>query len=385
MVVFLKELLTLFISGLLSFLVFFGALPGAVIAPEATVPVPVEVQGPADVPATVSSSTADNAVSAETPDEVSQSPTSIEEYLEGALLALEEREEDRQSLKALSQGLNDTARSAVVNILCTTQGAGPVNPISASGVVIDPRGVILTNAHVAQYLLLKDFPTPGFVECVARTGSPATASYRLELLFLPPSWVVKNAQKIDDERPTGNGEHDYALLRVVEAVRPDAPSPLPYLPLVSESPLPGVAVLLAGYPAGFLGGTIIAQELYAASSNAVVGDVYTFNANTVDLFSVGGSILAQQGSSGGAVAVANAESDSGAALLGLIVTSSDGASTASRDLRALSTEYILRDFSAERGLTLSEFLALPLANEALRFVSASAPTLSALLIAELTQ
>ena len=32
------------------------------------------------------------------------------------------------------------------------------NPISGSGVIVDSRGVVLTNAHVGQFFLLHDYP-----------------------------------------------------------------------------------------------------------------------------------------------------------------------------------------------------------------------------------
>lgn len=372
----LKELAALLVSSLAALLVFFGGLPFSAHAPDATVPAPVSERE--STSALEVASTTENV-----PQEGSGEPVSEDSSttpLNEVLSILQPPEVLPAPSPVSTETLNEVVRGAVVNILCATLGAGPVNPISASGVVIDPRGIILTNAHVAQYLLLKDYPAPGFIECVARTGSPATPAYSLELLFIPPSWVVKNAEKIDDERPTGNGEHDYALLRVVEPLRAELPALLPHLPLVSDSPLPGVSVLLAGYPAGFLGGTIIAKELYAASTNARVGEVYTYNANTIDLFSIGSSILAQQGSSGGAVAVSSTESDSGAALLGLIVTSSDAPDTGSRDLRALSTEYILRDFAAERGISFPDFVAREPHDEAARFATTLVPTLSTLLI-----
>src|SRR5581483_7670669 len=71
--------------------------------------------------------------------------------------------------------VNATLRSSLVNILCTTVGGGLFRPISGSGVIIDTRGVILTNAHVAQFFLLKDYPFKNNIQCVVRTGSPAQA------------------------------------------------------------------------------------------------------------------------------------------------------------------------------------------------------------------
>lgn len=304
--------------------------------------------------------------------------------LKDALDALQRLEAENVALKETTD-VNAITRAAVVNILCTTTGAGSLNPISASGVVIDQRGIVLTNAHVGQYFLLKNYPSPDSINCTIRTGSPAYPAYKVSLLFLPPSWVAKNAQKIDDDRPTGNGEHDWALLRITETVSGDAPPLLPSLPLVAGSPSSGDAVLLAGYPAGFLGGATILRDLYAVSANAAIGNVYTYQANTIDLFSLGGTVVAQQGSSGGAVATLNTSSVSRVALTGLIVTSSDAPDTGSRDLRALSTEYIIRDFASERGISLSDYLARDLEAEQRLFEQNTAPTLSAALVSVLEQ
>ena len=70
-----------------------------------------------------------------------------------------------------TDAVNQEARAALVNILCETS-SGSLHPVSGSGVIIDPRGVILTNAHVAQYVLLASQPNVGLT-CMIRTGSPA--------------------------------------------------------------------------------------------------------------------------------------------------------------------------------------------------------------------
>lgn len=272
--------------------------------------------------------------------------------------------------------LNEKVRAAVVNIVCVTESGGVFNSISASGVVIEERGVILTNAHVAQYFLLRDYPTKGFVDCYIRTGSPATPAYTAELLFIPPSWIAKNAQKIDDTAPTGNGEHDYALLRITGTLNESTTLPNSFfsLPIATAEPKQGETTLLAGYPAGFLGGITVAKELYQASSLVAVRELYTFGTNTADLFSIGGSVVAQKGSSGGAVA-----NDSGE-LLGLIVTSTAAEDTASRDLRAIATTYLIRDFEKESGTPLFAYLAGDVALRAQQFALGIAPTLTQTLI-----
>lgn len=268
--------------------------------------------------------------------------------------------------------LNTTVRAAVVNIVCTTVSGGLLSPISASGVIIDPRGIVLTNAHVAQYFLLKDYPSPNFVECVIRMGSPARPMYTATLLFIPPSWVVTNASKIAQSEPTGTGEHDYALL-VITGVTGPGVTPLqtfPFLPIATAAPAVGAKTLIAGYPAGFLGGITVQKDLYASSAEANVGTLYTFSDNIVDLFSVGGTILSQRGSSGGAVA------DGSGNLVGLIVTATDAPDTAGRDLRALTTSYIIRNFAIESGTSLAAFLGGDILAQAASFNSLTAPTLT---------
>jgi hypothetical protein len=272
--------------------------------------------------------------------------------------------------------LNERVRAAVVNILCITQSGGPLNSISGSGVIVDPRGIIITNAHVAQYFLLKNYPVPNFVECTIRTGNPAEPKYKAELVFMPTAWITKNAGKINEEKPMGNGEHDYAFLRITGTVHSNIPMPaaFPYLQISIDPPALGDKSLIAGYPAGFLGGISVQKELYQASSLATVGELYTFETSTIDLFSIGGSIVAQQGSSGGAAA------DEYGILTGIIVTSTEAAETSARDLRALATSYIVRDFQIQSGTALGAFLSRDLAIEAAKFAGNVAPGLTATLI-----
>ncbi|MES2014401.1 MAG: serine protease [Patescibacteria group bacterium] len=275
-----------------------------------------------------------------------------------------------------SIALNERVRASIVNIICVTKASGPLNSISASGVMIDPRGVIITNSHVGQYFLLKDYPSPDFVQCVIRTGSPAQPKYTAELLFLPPSWIADNAQKINQSKPTGNGEHDYAFLRITGTVSSSVtlPAAFPFLPIAINPPSEGQTMLAAGYPAGFLGGITVQRELYAASAITHVGDVFTFNTDTLDLFSLGGSIVAQQGASGGAV------TNEDGVLMGIVVTATDAPDTASRDLRAIATSYIIRDFQKEAGTPIDTYLQGDIETEAHTFALTTAPTLTQRLV-----
>jgi len=109
--------------------------------------------------------------------------------------------------------INTFARKAVVNILCKTRGT-ELSPISGTGVIVGPNGLILTNAHIGQYLLLRDFRGKDSVECVARTGSPASPKYNLEIVYISPTWVANNKSILKDTNPKGTGENDFAFLRI---------------------------------------------------------------------------------------------------------------------------------------------------------------------------
>ncbi len=240
--------------------------------------------------------------------------------------------------------LNEQTRAALVNIICTIQSSGSINPISGSGVIIDSRGIILTNAHVAQFFLLRDYPGKDNVQCVVRVGSPARAMYTAELLYLPTAWVDANASQITSSAPTGTGENDFAFLRITGTTNPNGSMPpeFPHLPMNIGDPQPQDQMLLAAYPAGFLEGANILTNLYQTSAYATVGAVYVFNSSDtwIDLFSIPGSMVSQSGSSGGAAV----RTDTGA-LTGIITTDTSATTTAGRDLRAVSLDHVEHSLS----------------------------------------
>lgn len=274
--------------------------------------------------------------------------------------------------------INISTREALVNILCTTAGSGSFSPTSGSGVIIDERGVILTNAHIAQYFLLKDYPSKDFVDCIIRIGSPAQPRFRASLLFIPTIWIESNAKKIKQQSPRGNGENDYAFLLIQEPIRTGADLPDTFSsvdPVLDETAVKkGENVLIAGYPAGFLGGIAIQKDLYITSTITDIEGVFTFKEGTLDLFSIGGSIVAQQGVSGGAVV--NKEKG----LIGIIVTSSDGETTDERDLRAITLSHINRSLEENTSTTLNQLLSGDLLQKTLDFKANTAPALTKLLV-----
>lgn len=263
-------------------------------------------------------------------------------------------------------------RAAIVNIYC--QSRGSLSSAAGSGVVIDSRGIILTNAHVAQYMLLATDSRMN-IECFIRTGSPSKNRYKADILYLPTAWIDEHADDIAAKRPKGTGEHDYALLLITKTVD-DTPLPtsFPHLPIDTREAIAFSSdrVLLAGYPAEFsVKNTSGSSILYPASVFTKIGELLTFGERSVDLISLGGAVLAQSGSSGGAVI------NLWGYLVGIISTTSDGATTADRELRAITLAYINRDLQFETGVSLDSILDGNLQSQAENFMRTQAPALAA--------
>lgn len=271
------------------------------------------------------------------------------------------------------EAINNFAREATVNILCTTKN-NSLSPISGTGVIVSPQGLIITNAHVAQYFLLKDLYQKNYIGCVIRTGGPAYPKYHAELVYISPTWIEKNKSEIKLESPTGTGENDYAFLRITDAIDGSSLPNFSYIPMnLREDINVGEPVVLVSYPAGFLGGQSIIQNLYQTSAITTVQDVFTFNANTIDVVDVGGTVVSQKGASGGAVV------DKNYSLIGLISTSSLGTTTQSRSLNAITLGYINRSMQNEAGFTLEDFYSQDLALFAKNFQENTAPALTKML------
>lgn len=249
--------------------------------------------------------------------------------------------------------VNQMTLPALVNILCGTRPNSGVAGATGSGIIIDPRGVILTNAHVAQYVLLAQHPDVQ-AQCVVRTGQPAQARYETSVLAFPKQWLENHAQDLIEELPKGTGEHDWALLYISGTV--DSSKKPETFPFVQADVREGIVVtndpvLLSSYPAGFLGSIALRRDLWPVSTTVSIQKVYTFSEQLVDLLALGGNIIAQGGSSGGAVM------NPWGKLVGIIVTSSLGDTTDQRDLRAVTLSHIDRSMLSEHGVDLATFLS----------------------------
>lgn len=297
-------------------------------------------------------------------------PRASETTAAAAAAVVPEPGQDVGVLNAALQASAETLRSALVNIICYAPAGGRLRSISGSGVIIDPKGLILTNAHIAQHFLLADQG----VSCVVRGGSPATDEYRAAPVFISPAWIHANASLITNPAPSGTGEYDFALIGITRsATAAPLPSAFPFIPLATDPPLAGTPVVIASFGAQFLSTSLVQSGLFPTVVFGSVKKVLTFSKHTIDVLALGGSVAAQEGSSGGGVANASG------ALVGTIMTSTVEGATAERELNALSASYIRADYASETGMPLDFLLAKPVADSVTAFKSDAAALESILL------
>lgn len=284
-----------------------------------------------------------------------------------------------QSANALSSAPNNSAithnpAEAMVNIYCTYTTDTHIRATTGSGYFISREGAILTNAHVAQFLLLEDANRAGETECVLRVGSPATSTYEAKLLYIPPAWIQANAELIDAESPSGTGERDYALLYASGRLD-NQPLPATFKHLAINTKAlsvrnEGMSITAFGYPATPLMEGGLTANLLLEQADTNISILYTFAGETADLIAMPDSAVSRTGSSGGAVVNDINEA------IGVIVTKGEAKND---NLRALTLAYVNRTIKEETGFGLAEYTSGDLAFKANTFQSALAPFLTSLL------
>lgn len=272
------------------------------------------------------------------------------------------------------------AIDAIVNIYCTFTTDTHIRTTTGTGFFVSNQGVIMTNAHVAQFLLLEHSGALGEADCTIRAGSPAAPRYTAELLYLPPAWVTEHASLINAAAPTGTGERDYALLYVTATTETDTlPASFPALPLATDllpHSIVGSSITAAGYPAG-TPGQDTATNLLAASATTSISELFTFGSNYADVIALRGSTLGQQGASGGPIV------NSDGAVIGMITTRGNDTKDGAGSLRAITLSHINRTITEETGSSLETNIATNIKTRADAFTATMAPFLTTLLTSEI--
>lgn len=365
---FLFEILT---AGLMGYLAFTNMLATQINFILGTTPEVIEMEEGEDVPATLSRLPSEFVQPLFIPDVLLQSTA----YQQASVVS---------SIETDFIATTDPLE-AIVNIYCTSVTSRQIRTTTGTGFFVHPTGVIMTNAHVAQFLLLEKTGVFGNTDCVIRNGSPASARYKAELLYIPPAWVKANASLIDDRAPSGTGERDYALLFVISDMDNEPINEAVAFPSLALNTdlLPRSAaeasVLAAGYPAGSLFTEGTDTELRARSAETTISELYTFDSNYADVFGMRGSIMGEQGASGGPV-VAN-----DGRVIGMITTRGDDARDGAGSLRAITISHINRTITQETGFSLSSNLSGDIPFKASVFTNTMAPFLTELLVAEIRQ
>lgn len=246
-----------------------------------------------------------------------------------------------------------TVEDATVNIYCTFQKGRKTYSSTGSGVFISERGVILTNAHVAQTLLIPLGKKAPKGSCTIRTGSPARATYKASLLYLSDTWVADNLQALADKNPKGTGEGDFALLYVTDAVGGTLPTTFPSLfpdtRELTESDV-GTLVTESGYPAGTKSFKTTEKRLPFQSEVVTVENIHSFSNTAPDILTLSASRVAAPGVSGGPITRPDNT------LIGIAAAVEDSKKKSERRMRAVSLSHMNRSLINEEGVSLYSLL-----------------------------
>jgi len=305
----------------------------------------------------------------------------FDEVIDGALLQNEVSESDRPATEEVENYPEESSEpetsttppenlgDAIVNIVCVQETDTYKRRVSGTGFFISSRGVILTNAHVGQFLLLAGVENFGETSCSATTGTVGAPTYNVKLLYISPTWLLEHADSINDTAPRGTGENDFALLFVTDSDNEEiVDANFAHLPPSTSSlskALQGDTVILVGYPRE--DGAKVGKRAVATTT---VTELYTFGSGYADIVSLDSSPLGYTGASGGPVI------DHFGRSIGVITTKESGTTI----LNAITMAHIDRSIKSETGRDLISTLQGNLTERAALFNDKILPILQAILV-----
>lgn len=241
-------------------------------------------------------------------------------------------------------------RSTTVNLYCVFTSGKKIFSTSGSGVFIGERGVILTNAHVAQYFLLAEHDKTRNGTCRIRTGSPARERYSASVLYFPKTWVQDNTASLTLPEPTGTGKNDFALLYVTGASKGKPPRQFPFISLnTAGQTIEKESVAVGGYPAETLSFDQMRSKLAFVTATSTITNVQDFaRSRSADFLTLASSPIGVGGVSGGPVVNIIGQ------LVGIVTVKS--AKKNSNVLRAITLPYISRTIHTETAHSLDTLL-----------------------------
>lgn len=222
---------------------------------------------------------------------------------------------------------------AVIQIFCATRE----ELFSASGVIVSERGLVLTNAHVAEIV-----KKAGEANCQARHDNPASSFGKIKVIL-----SLDTTLKVPD---TEVPRHDIGFLQITDAVEPFSTAVLS-----TANAVKGETLLTLGYPSEFLEGLNAIENSNLVFSTLRVEGLADIDNDptTAEGYAFRGGLALQQGSSG--TALFNREGK----VVGLIFATTKKETTAEREGVALAIPYIDTILRQETGLGLMEFIANP--------------------------
>ena len=255
--------------------------------------------------------------------------------------------QDSQLERYVVGGNMTSVQEVSVNIICIQTSGSFVTASTGSGVIISPNGVVLTNAHVAQMILLEKV---GFdIECSVYRASNRNLEYKSEIVYLPPEWINENASQISNPNPRGTGEHDYALILINSSNNFNNLDVFPYVNLNLDNNIYniGLPINITGFPGGPLNIDSLRMAGIFRTDLSRITDMFTFSRREITVFATEETIVAERGASGGGIF-------SGDSLIGVTVTIAP--ENNGYRINAITTTYINGAINQSMGMNLLQIL-----------------------------